>query len=100
MSTKTSQYLERSIKNKHVITVIVSGKETIGDKTYASVIYEDEKILVEQDDLNERDVRDKVGLLLGAEVNIIITGYDENLKSFIGSRKEGNEILKACFSPR
>ncbi len=97
MSIKTMQYLERSIKNKHIITGTIIGKETIGNETYANVIYDDEKILVKQDDLNERDVRDKVGLLLGAQVDILVTGYDEELKAFIGSRKDANEILQDVF---
>jgi len=97
MSIKTMQYLERSIKNKHIITGTVIGKETIGNEIYASVIYDDEKILVKQDDLNERDVRDKVGLLLGAQVDILVTGYDDMLNTFTGSRREANEILKDIF---
>lgn len=100
MSTKTKQYLERSIKYKHVITGTVIGKETIGNETYANVIYDDEKVLVKQDDFNERDVRDKVGLLLGAQVDILVTGYDEELKAFTGSRKEANEILKELFQSK
>ncbi len=97
MSTKTMQYLERSIKNKHIITGTIIGKETIGNETYANIIYDDEKILVKQDDLNERDVRDKVGLLLGAQVDILVTGFDDVLNTFTGSRKEANKILKDIF---
>lgn len=97
MSTKTKQYLERSIRYKHVVTGTVIGKETIENETYANIIYDDEKILVKQDDLNERDVRDKVGLLLGAQVSILVTGYDDVLNTFMGSRKEANEILKDIF---
>ncbi len=100
MSTKTKQYLERSIRYKHIVTGTVIGKETIGNETYANVIYDDEKILVKQDDLNERDVRDKVGLLLGAQVDILVTGYDEELKAFTGSRKEANKILKDIFQSK
>ncbi len=100
MSTKTKQYLERSIKNRYVLTGTVTGKEIIGNETYANVMFDDEKILVEQDDLNERDVRDKVGLLLGAQVDILVTGYDEELNAFIGSRKEANKILKELFKSR
>ena len=100
MSTKTMQYLERSIRNKHILSGTVIGKETIDNETYANVMYDDAKILVTQDDLNERDVRDKVGLLLGAPVNVIITGYDEEMQCFFGSRREANEILQRQFEEK
>ena len=100
MSTKTMQYLERSIRNKHILSGTVIGKETINNEIYANVMYEDKKILVTQDDLNERDVRDKVGLLLGATVNVIITRYDEKLQCFFGSRREANEILRKQFEEK
>jgi ribosomal protein S1 len=100
MSTKTKQYLERSIKYKHIVTGTVIGKETIENEIYANVMYDDEKILIKQEDLNERDVRDKVGLLLGAQVDILVTGYDQKLKAFTGSRKEANKILKDLFQSK
>lgn len=100
MSTRAKQFLERSMNNKYVVKGIVIGKETIDGKVYANLSYEKEKILVEENDLSNHEVRDKVGILMGAKVDVLIIEYSEELLAFIGSRNDAKEILKKLRDKR
>ncbi|QSX05452.1 hypothetical protein JYG23_12315 [Sedimentibacter sp. zth1] len=85
-------------KKKKILKGIIIGKEIIGEKIYAHVSCVDGfigKVLIEENELHDFDVRDKVGLLLGAEIEFKIdNNYDEELGAYIGSRKQANEILQ------
>lgn len=83
------------LKSTHLGQVtngIIIGKETINEKTYANVKTTLGKVIIEEDELHDFDVRDKVGLLLGAEIELIVEEYDDELEAYVGSRKRACEI--------
>lgn len=83
--------MEKKVK---IIKGIIVGKEIIGEKVYAHVSCAMGKVLVEENELHDFDVRDKVGLLLGAEIELITDDYNNELGAYTGSRKKANEMLK------
>ena len=80
-------------RKERIIKGTIVGKETISNKVYAHVSCSIGKVLVEQDELHDFDVRDKIGLLLGAGIEITTDNFDDELGAYIGSRKKANELL-------
>jgi len=81
-------------KKEKIIKGIIVGKELINEKVYAHVSCAMGKVLVEENELHDFDARDKVGLLLGAEIELIADDYSNELGAYTGSRKKANEMLK------
>ncbi len=81
-------------KKEKIIKGIIVGKELINEKVYAHVSCAIGKVLVEENELHDFDARDKVGLLLGAEIELIADDYSNELGAYTGSRKKANEMLK------
>ena len=92
--------LERSLNKQYILKGMVLGKEHIKDKIYARVMYKQEKILIQENDLSTHEVRDKVGVLMGAEIDFIITKYDEELKAYIGNRNLVKEKLEEIIEKK
>ncbi len=81
-------------KKEKIIKGIIVGKEIINEKAYANVSCLIGKVLVEENELHDFDARDKIGLLLGAEIELIASSFDDDLGAYLGSRKKANEMLK------
>ena len=81
-------------KKEKIIKGIIVGKEIIDEKAYAHVSCAMGKVLVEENELHDFDARDKIGLLLGAEIELVASLFDDELGAYPGSRKKANEMLK------
>lgn len=81
-------------KKEKIIKGIIVGKELINEKAYANVSCSVGKVLIEENELHDFDARDKIGLLLGAEIELIADDYNNELGAYTGSRKKANEMLK------
>lgn len=81
-------------KKEKIIKGIIVGKELINEKAYANVSCSVGKVLIEENELHDFDARDKIGLLLGAEIELIADDYNNELGACTGSRKKANEMLK------
>ena len=85
----------RNLKKNGIVKGKIVGKETINEKVYAHVVSTLGKILIEENELHDYEgVRDRVGLLLGADIEVKVDdNFNEELNAYMGSRKEANKIL-------
>lgn len=86
--------IRSKLEKGKIVSGFIVGKEIIDNNVYACVAIKDGKILVQEKQLHELDVRDKVGVLLGASINVLVEEYNDFLGCFIGSRIKANEIEK------
>lgn len=96
----TKKILEKNINNKQVLKGLLLGKVQINNKKYGYISYNNEKVLIPEDKISERELRDPIGALIGAEISFLVEKYDEDLNAYIGNRNSVKDVLEKLLEKK